>query len=283
MSDEISHIPLDKISVAKNNIRTHDITVGIEDLATSIQAIGLVQPITVYLNSEKNYVILAGQRRFNAYILLNEKHPGKGYDTIPCHVISEPETSELKQSLSLAENITQLKMHDTDLVKVVTDLYNTYNDFDMVQKKFGLSRYMVNKYVRLARLPNRVKTAIREGEIHNNPKTAENAAISAVNSLQYTKDGDADIADVLELAKELAKSDVKSSLESEARKGGSVRDMVERAKKKPLTKCTINLSSEVAEKLRKVADSYGETENNVATSYVTKGVHSDYKQLDDSS
>ena len=280
--EQVDRISLDDIKVEKHNVRKRDIDVGIEDLAASIKAVGLLQPITAYRDSEKgHYVILAGQRRLNAFHYLNERHPGDGFDRIKCIVIKEPQTSEEKLSLSLAENITQLQMHNTDLVKAVTDLYNTYHDYEMVQEKFGLTKYMVDKYVRLARLPDRLKSAIDGGEISPNPKSAENAALRAVDALQYTKGGSVDIGQVLELSKAYAQGEINSSaLDAEAVKGGSAEEIKQRAKRKPSTKQTIELSSEVAEKLKKVAESAGESEKDRATSYVVSGVAKDYRELD---
>lgn len=280
--EQISKISLDEIKVEKHNVRKHDIDVGLEDLAASIKAVGLLQPITAYRNSETgNYVILAGQRRLNAFHYLNKKYSGDGFDKIKCIVIEEPKTPEEKLSLSLAENITQLQMHNTDLVKAVTDLYNIYHDYELVQEKFGLTKYMIDKYVRLARLPDRLKTAIDGGEISHNPKSAENAALKAVDALQYTAGGDVDINDVLEIAKEYAKGEISSTaLDTEAVKGGSIDAIKERAKKKLSRKQTIELSSEVAEKLQKIADSSGQTEKDRATYYVVNGVTKDYRELD---
>ena len=227
MTDTVQLISLDDIKVQKHNVRKHNIDDGIEDLATSIKKFGLLQPITVYRDSEAGiYVILAGQRRLNAFHWLDEKYPGKGWDEIKCLEIDEPKTREEKMGLSLAENITQVQMTNTDLVSAVTDLYNVYNDYDKVQEEFGLTRYMVDKFVRLARLPDRLKEAINQGEIHSNPKSAENSALRAVDALNWRKGGDVSADDVLELAKEYAKGEIEPAvLTSEARKGGSIKEI----------------------------------------------------------
>ena len=283
MSDNLIHlIPLDQIKVQKYNVRRHDIDVGIEDLAVNIRANSLLQPITAYFNSEKqSYVILAGQRRLNAHHLLHEQYPKEGFDKIKCIVIDEPESDNKKMSLSLAENITQLPMTNPDLVKAVTDLYNTYHDYDIVQEEFGLTKYMVDKFVKLARLPDRIKTAVNEGEISSNPKTAENAALKAVDALNYVKGGNVPVEDVLSLAKELAKTETDTqALTSEAGRGGSIEDIKSRAKKQSKSKIPVHLSTDVAEKLQKIADNSGETVQNKATSYVVDGVARDYSEID---
>ena len=280
--DKVDLISLNSIKVEKHNVRLHDIDVGIEDLAASINAVGLLQPITVYFNSDKkSYVILAGQRRFNAYDYLNEQHPDGGFDKIKCIVIDEPKTNEEKMSLSLAENITQLQMHNSDLVKAVTDLYNVYRDYDVVRKKFGLTRYMIDKYVRLARLPDRLKQAINEGEINPNDKKAENAAIRAVDALGWIKNGEVSEVKVLDLAIEYAKGDIDpTAIDNAAKKGTDVPDIINIAKKSHRINQSIELSTEVADKLKKVAESKGESEKERASRYVAEGTTKDYRELE---
>lgn len=272
MDAELLDIPLDKIKVQKHNVRHRDLDVGIEDLAASIRANGLIQPIAAYLDSSKDtYFILTGQRRLNAYHKLNEDNPGEGYDKIPCLVSDEPETDEKKMSLSLAENITQLQMSNPDLVKAVTDLYNTYGDYEIVQREFGITRYMVEKYVRMSRLPQELKDAIYSGEIHPKPKTAENAAIRAVDSTKYTKDGPIPIANVISIAKSLANNDLTPD---------DITPDDPEPKRKPKSKLQIDLALDIAEKLTRVADSNGETEKLRATQYVVDGVERDYPHLE---
>ena len=249
-------VPLANIKVQKNNVRTHRIEQGKEDLAENIRANGLIHPITTYYDSgESGYVVLTGQRRLNAYHYLDEKYPHKGFDKILCRIIPEPATYKEKKSLSLAENTTQLPMTNLDLIEAVTDLYNVYGDYKMVQEKFGLRRSLIDKYVRISRLPERLKTAIHEGEIHHKPRTAENAALRAVDALHYTKDGQTPVETVLELAKEMAKRETSTSdLTDEAQRGGSVHEMVQRAATRPKSKLTIHLDKAAAEKLRKISE-----------------------------
>lgn len=283
MSDkEVVEIPLDEIRVQKYNVRKKDIDLGIDDLAANIRSLGLLQPVTAYFDSEKKlYVILAGQRRLNAHVLLHETYPTEGFGKIKCILIDEPTTAEDKSALSLAENITHLGMHKSDLIKSVTDLWNVYHDYDMVKEKYGLTKKMIDKYVSLARLPERLSDAIKEGEIHNRSETAENAAIRAVDGLHWTKGGDVDVEDVVELAKFYASGDYQDEdLDDEARKGGKPKDIASRARSKIKKKFTVNLSLEVAEKLQRVAENKNEKEVSRATSYIVKGVTDDYEELD---
>ena len=283
MEQAISLIPIDQIKIQKFNVRKKDIQTGIEDLGASIKANGLLQPITVFLDSENNrYVILAGQRRFNAHVYLNDEFPGQGFDKIKAIEIPEPESVQEKMSLSLAENLTQLPMQDIEKVKAVTDLWNTYHDYDIVKEKYGLTKYMIDKYVKLARLPQEVIDAINEGEIHSNPKTAELSALRAVNALNYTKGGEVDEKFVVEMAKEYAKGEIEEELlTAEAKKGGELSEIKSRAAKKSTMKIEVNLSTDVHTKLNKVANISGTNASAKATSYVLDGVNKDYNELEE--
>ena len=270
MAVHLEDISLDMIKVQKHNVRRRNIGEGIEDLAASIKANTLLQPIAAYLDAAKGmYVILTGQRRLQAYHHLNEKYPNQGYDKIKCMVFDEPKTDEEKMSMSLAENITQLQMTGPDLVKAVTDLYNKYGDYEIVREKFGITKYMVNKYVKLSRLPPELKEAIKNGEIHSNPKTAENSALRAVDGHQYTKGGPVLIEIVIETAKALA-----AGITDYVVPGVGV------SPKRPKVKLDIDLSTETAEKLKRIADLNGQSEKGRATQYVVSGTDRDYRQLE---
>ena len=235
-------------------------------------------------------MILAGQRRFNAHHWLNDNHPNEKFgdeeqlpNVIKCIVIPEPETDEEKLALSVAENITHVHMSNSDSNKAVTDLWNTYHDYDLCREKFGLTKYLVDKFVALARLPQEIKDAINEGAIHPNSKTAENCAIKAVDGLGWVKGGEVTVQEVLDLALVYAEGEIEDdAIDEEARRGGSAGDIAGRAKKKARKKFTINLSQEIADKLKVVADAKGTKENKKATQYVNDGTSRDYNELPDS-
>jgi ParB/RepB/Spo0J family partition protein len=224
MNRNLEDIPLNKIcSESSSGSPREFIENGIDDLKENIRSLGLVQPIVVYYNSSTDcYEVLSGYRRLNAYVALNEDNANEGYDAIPSIVVDEPETGDRKKAISLAVQINQLPMTNTDLTKAVTDLYNTYHDYDIVQKQFGLTKYMIKKFLRLSRLPERLVQAINEGEISPNIKAAENAAIDAVDLLNWQKDGDVQVEDVLKIAKKLAQEKYQAKYHGHLRDDGGI-------------------------------------------------------------
>ena len=170
-------------------------------------------------------------------------------------------------------------MTESDLVKAVTDLYNVYGDYDIVREKFGLSEYMVKKYVKQSRLPQELKTAINNGEIHPDPQKAVNMAIKAVDAYDYTKESDTQINVVLELAKALAVGTVDAQdAKKGARLGKSISEM--QKMKNDQVPIKIHLSTETDKKLDIVAKSKASKKDATATQYIVDGVQRDYAQVE---
>ena len=283
MAGELKHVPLEDVLVQKHSVRIHDIDRDIESLAENIRTNGLLRPVMAYFDPEKGkYVAMAGQRRLIAYEYLHSRYPDEGFDRIRCSVVDEPETDAKKRALSLAENMTQLPMTRPDLILAVTDLYSIYGSYEAVQQEFGITKYMVDKYVRLARLPDELKRAVQDGRIHPNPRTAENMAVRAVDAICYVKNGEIPVDKVIEIAREMSKGDADpADIASEAPRGGTVSEMIEQAAKRTKTRLSIDLSREVVAKLEKIAKSNGETTKVRATQYVADCIDRDYSELDD--
>lgn len=279
LASRYGHIPIDQIKVPKNNVRLYEIDKGTEDLATSIRANGLIAPIVVYYDDDRSYYMaLAGQRRFNAYHYLNQHYPDEGYDKIECKIIPEPDSDEKKSALSLAENITQIPLAEQDLTRAVTYLYKAHGGYETVQEKSGTTRRMVDRYVRLARLPEEIRAAISNGEISPNPVAAESMALKAVDAYEYANDGDVPVKDVVELAARMAKRENNAAdIAREVVLGGTPDEIEKRARGRTKSRLQIDLYADTAEKLRRVADSSGETAGEKAVQYIATGVDEDYR------
>lgn len=279
MAYQVEEIPIEKIKVQKHNVRLQNIDAGVDDLATSIKAHGLLEPIVAYRSGDL-YHLLAGQRRLNAFHNLNASHPGGGFDRIPCFIRDEPENDDQKKALSLAENITQLPMNESDLVKAVTDLYNVYGDYGIVQREFGLSRHMVNKYVKMSRLPPELKAAISSGELGPKPRNAVNMAIRAVDAYNYIPGGEVAVGDVVKLAKAMASGAVdQQDAEKGVRMGKTIKEI--EAMKDDRVQIRVHLSADVNEKLDRVAQSRESQKIDVAALYIVEGVERDYPQAEE--
>jgi ParB family chromosome partitioning protein len=135
---------------------------ALSDLAGSIQAQGVLQPIVVRpapprVGSEGRFVLILGERRFRA-----SKIAGK--TTIPAIVkrVSEQQAAEM----TLVEN---LQRQDLDCLEQANAFANLSTDFNLTQeeigKRVGVSREQVSNYLRLLKLPPTVLVALGKKEL----------------------------------------------------------------------------------------------------------------------
>ena len=260
---QLQKISINQIKVPKQNVRTHNINKGLDELKTSIKSIGLIEPISVYKEESDQYVVLAGQRRLNAYHGLNDKFPNQGFDEIECLVTDSPKDDDMKRAISLGENITHLSMSKEDLKSAVTELYNKCGNYKEVQEKFGLTKYIIDNYVSLSRLPEKVKESIQSGGIHPKQNVAEKIAIGAVEALDWTKDGDGSEERVIELANIMASKEnigFKKEIIAEVKKNpkGDIHENVTRAKDGTYETIKIRLEPELNTKLERYSEGEGD-------------------------
>ena len=79
---DYKEIPLDEIDYhCDSESRAKDF----DELMEHIRKNGLLEPIVVCKSDDEKYAILAGRRRYCAYVVLNKNHPGEGWDKIPAH------------------------------------------------------------------------------------------------------------------------------------------------------------------------------------------------------
>lgn len=139
----IVNINVDKLTVADINVRKTQIN-EIEELASSIDELGLINPISVRkIDSDDKYEIIAGQRRYLAMKSLN-KH------TIPCIIINV--SDKIAEEISLIENIQKNNLSNCDKVKSYSKLCDIY-DIDKVKTLTKISKGTINKYLKIKDLP----------------------------------------------------------------------------------------------------------------------------------
>lgn len=121
--------------------RKHVDPVRLQELADSITAHGLIHPITVRRTDSDQYMVIAGERRFRAYALLERT-------TIPA-IISEGSTDEL----ALIENIQREDLSPIDEYQAIARLIakHGYTQGDAATA-LGKSRVSINEIMSLAGL-----------------------------------------------------------------------------------------------------------------------------------
>ena len=156
----IYDIKLTDIHVSIDNVRHHDPTKDLDELAASIQRHGLLQPVV--LNGEYGkppYQLIGGQRRFLAHQKL--KAP-----TIRA-VFAGKLTRSQAVVRSLVENLQRVQLSYEDTADAVTELYKTFDGDDRkVQKETGLSLRKVREFILIeAQATPKMKAALRTKKV----------------------------------------------------------------------------------------------------------------------
>ena len=147
--DELRHLPLDLLRRGKYQPRTHMDAQALEELAASIKAQGVVQPIVVRALPTGDYEIVAGERRWRAAQLA-------GLETVPAVVRKIPDEAAI--AIALIENIQR---EDLNPVEEANALQRLIDEFGMthqqVAEAVGRSRAAVTNLLRLLTLQSDVR------------------------------------------------------------------------------------------------------------------------------
>lgn len=163
----IRDIPLSKLVHSTANVRRTGRETGIDELAASIAAHGLLQNLTV--RSVQNgkdqdtgtYEVVAGGRRLTALKLLaKRKVIAKSY-AVPCMMVLEAGSAE---EVSLAENVFQCPMHPADQYEAFAKLHNEQGmPAEDIAARFGVTPTVVKQRMKLGAVSPVLMQAYREG------------------------------------------------------------------------------------------------------------------------
>jgi ParB family transcriptional regulator, chromosome partitioning protein len=152
----IIELDLDKIQPNPNQPRKMFNEVSLRELADSIEATGLLQPILVKpLDILAGvYEIVAGERRYRAHSLL-------GRATIAA-VIASGNTDEI----AIVENVQREDLKPMELAESLDRLMQTHGyTQDVVAKVIGKARTTVTELLSLNKLPESIKAECRVSDI----------------------------------------------------------------------------------------------------------------------
>ena len=127
------------------------------ELADSIRAHGIIQPLIVRRNEDGDYWIVAGERRWRAAKAV-------GLTEAPVRVIDGNEM-EMRE-ITLIENIQREDLSPVDTALALEELLNVYAiTQDELAASIGWSRASVTNKLRLLQLPEEVKTLLSNNEL----------------------------------------------------------------------------------------------------------------------
>ena len=152
-SNNINEIDVNDISLNPDQPRTNFNQNSLEQLASSINELGLIQPITVKENDGK-YILISGERRLRALKKLN-------LDSIPAYIRKANDQSSLE--MALVENIQR---RDLDAIEIAISYKRLIEELnlshDEMSKKLGKDRSTITNYIRLLKLDPIIQSGIRD-------------------------------------------------------------------------------------------------------------------------
>lgn len=156
-SSTINEIPLGQIEANPNQPRRDFDQEALQELASSIRQIGIIQPITLRQIDDQRYQIIAGERRWRASQLA-------GLYAIPAYIRTVSDESIME--MALVENIQR---EDLNAIEIALAYEHLLDGEEMTQEKVservGKSRTAITNYLRLLRLPAQVQIALQKKQI----------------------------------------------------------------------------------------------------------------------
>jgi len=154
---ELRHIPIELIQRGKYQPRTDMHEEALQNLAASIKAQGVMQPIVLRPISATHYEIIAGERRWRATQIA-------GLDTIPA--IIKPVSDQSAIAMALIENIQRENLNP---IEEAMALKRLQDEFELTQQEVadavGRSRASVTNLMRLISLNPDVRLMLEHGDL----------------------------------------------------------------------------------------------------------------------
>lgn len=154
---EMGEIPVREIFSNPTQPRTDFDEEALDELADSIRALGVIQPITVKRADDGRYQIISGERRWRAA-------QRAGLESLPAYI---REVDDLNlHAMALVENIQR---EDLNAIEIALGMQRLLEECNLTQEalseKVGKKRSTVSNYMRLLKLPAQVQLALKEGLI----------------------------------------------------------------------------------------------------------------------
>lgn len=151
---QVLELELNSIEVNPFQPRTTFNEEALDELATSIEQLGVIQPITVRKIDFNKYQLVSGERRFRASKKL-------GLATIPAYIrIADDEEALM---MALVENIQR---EDLDPIEIALSYRRMIEEVSLTQEQMsqrvGKKRSTITNYLRLLKLDPIIQTGIRD-------------------------------------------------------------------------------------------------------------------------
>ena len=154
---DLKNIPIDLIQRGKYQPRTDMHEEALQELANSIKAQGVMQPIVIRPITQDKYEIIAGERRWRACQIA-------GIETIPALI--KAVSDEAAIAMSLIENVQRENLNP---IEEAMALKRLQDEFELTQQEVadavGKSRTSVTNLMRLIGLNMDVRRMLEHGDL----------------------------------------------------------------------------------------------------------------------
>jgi len=153
----IVELDIDTIEINPFQPRSNFNEESLQELASSIKELGIIQPITVRKLDFNKYQLISGERRLRASKLAE-------LQTVPAYIRIANDNDSLM--MALVENIQR---SDLDPIEVALSYQRMIDEIGLTQEqmsdKVGKKRSTITNYLRLLKLDPIIQTGMRDGFI----------------------------------------------------------------------------------------------------------------------
>ncbi|MEG0010960.1 MAG: ParB/RepB/Spo0J family partition protein [Muribaculaceae bacterium] len=153
-SSAINEIEISSISPNPDQPRISFDESALEELASSIRELGIIQPLTLRKVANNSYQIISGERRYRAAKLA-------GLTSIPAYIRTAND-SELTE-MALIENIQREDLNAIEIALTFKKLIEQYSlTQERLSERIGKKRATIANFLRLLKLPAEVQLGLRD-------------------------------------------------------------------------------------------------------------------------
>ena len=156
--DPVRSLPVERLRPNRFQPRSDFNEEGLQELAESIRAQGIVQPLIVTRAGDGAYTIVAGERRWRAA-------RQAGLLEVP---VVEREVGDERELLELAlvENLQRADLNPMEQAEAYRELNRRFGlSQDEIGSRVGMARTSITNLLRLLNLPEEVQDLLRSGQL----------------------------------------------------------------------------------------------------------------------
>ena len=151
-----NEIEIDLIDVNPFQPRTNFNSFDLDELSSSIDKLGLIQPITIKKNDGR-FTLISGERRLRAFQKLSKK-------SIPAYIRTANDQESLE--MALVENIQRKNLDPIEIAISYSRLTDELKiSHEEMSKRVGKDRTTITNYIRLLKLDPIIQSGLRDNFI----------------------------------------------------------------------------------------------------------------------